>query len=275
VLYTTHESTVVPQHIVREANRHAALLYVPCRQNIAAFRDAGVEIPIRVLPHGIDPAAFPYLERARRGDEPFTFGTFGELQTRKGIDVLLRAFRDEFGPREPVRLVLKDARRDAGRGTWDALAADDEPRVVWVRGFLGQAELLELLRDVDAFVLPSRGEGFGLAGLEAMATGLPLIATNWSGPADYLDPADSYLLDYELVDARGVESSRVRFFGQWAEPSYEHLRALLRHVYEQRAAAAARGRAAAQRVHSIWTWERAARQIIADLDALAAGITPV
>jgi glycosyltransferase involved in cell wall biosynthesis len=102
-----------------------------------------------------------------------------------------------------------------------------------------------------------------------MATGLPLIATNWSGPADYLDPQDGFPLDYRLVDARGIESNSVRYFGQWAEPEYEHLRHLLRWLYEHPEEAAAKGRRAASRVHTSWTWERAGRQMRDDFDALA------
>src|SRR5262249_25587337 len=158
------------------------------------------------------------------------------------IDLLIRAFQDEFAPSEPVRLVLKSAR------ALPAYAIRD-PRITLISGRTDLPELLELLRQMDVFVLPSRGEGFGLCGLEAMATGLPLIATNWSGPADYLDPQDSFPLDYRLVDAQGIESNSVRYFGQWAEPDYEHLRYLLRWLSEHPQEAAAKGRRAADRVH--------------------------
>ena len=49
-------------------------------------------------------------------------------------------------------------------------------------------------RAADAFVLPSRGEGWGRPHVEAMAMGLPVIATNWSGPTAYLDEAVGYAL---------------------------------------------------------------------------------
>jgi hypothetical protein len=101
---------------------------------------------------------------------------------------------------------------------------------------------------MDAFVLPSRGEGFGLTGLEAMATDLPVIATNLTGQADYLDPADSLPLDYRLIDAPGQVNPYVRFDGQWAEPDEAHLRRLLRWVYEHREEAVEMGSRAAARV---------------------------
>jgi glycosyltransferase involved in cell wall biosynthesis len=134
----------------------------------------------------------------------------------------------------------------------------------------GLSPLLEFLRQMDAFVMPSRGGGFGLCGIEAMATGLPLVATNWSGPVEYLDPADSFPLAYRLVDAKGVKANHVRYFGDWAEPDYEHLRHLMRWLYEHPEEAAEKGRLAAERVHRNWTWDRVARQMVDDFDAIAA-----
>ena len=262
VNYSMWESTAAPGDHVEEINRAAGLQYVPCRQNVESFRACGVRVPIKVLHHGVDGDRFPCLERPRRA--VFTFATFGDLSPRKGIDVLLRAFRDEFSPSEPARLLMKGASPAPAYGV-------DDPRIRLVSGFLDQPALLEFLRQADAFVLPSRGEGFGLCGLEAMATGLPLIATNWSGPAEYLDPEDGFPLDYRLVDAGGIESNHVRYFGQWAEPDYEHLRFLMRWLYEHPEEAAAKGRVAALRVRQHWTWDRVARQLCDDLDALADG----
>ena len=265
IFYGMWETTLVPRIFVEGINRDVTLLYVPCRQNVEVFQERGVRVPIKVLHHGVDPASFPPLERPQR--DVFTFGTFGGLTARKGVDVLIRAFRAEFGPAEPVRLVLKDS------GPFLTHLPDD-PRIETVSGFVDQAGLLEFLRRLDAFVLPSRGEGFGLCGLEAMATGLPLIATNWSGPAEYLDPADSFPLAYELVEAEGFQPDGSRSFGLWAEPDHDHLRHLLRWLFEHPEEAAARGRQAAARTRREWSWDRAAYQIRQDFDAIAAGATP-
>ena len=256
------DTDLFPQRHVDEINAVAVMQYVPCRQNLETFRDCGVRVPIKILHYGIDPERFPYLRR--EPSDYFTFGTFGDLHPRKGIDVLLRAFQDEFRRDEPVRLLLKST------SSIDAYMNDD-PRLTAISARMTRAELLELLRKMDAFVMPSRGEGFGLCGLEAMATGLPLIATSWGGPPEYLDSTDSFPLSYRIVEAGGTKTHSVANFGPWAEPDYEHLRHLMRWVYEHPDEAARMGRAASARVHEYWTWDRVARQVVDDLDALVAG----
>jgi glycosyltransferase involved in cell wall biosynthesis len=254
------ESTAIPVEHVCEINSAARLLCVPCRQNVESYRDAGVIVPIKVLHHGVDHRLFPYLERPHR--ETFTFGSFGDFSPRKGIDILIQAFQDEFRPGEEAGLVLKSA------GPVPAYAVRD-PRVTVFSAFLDQVGLLRFLQGLDAFVLPSRGEGFGLCALEAMSTGLPVIATNWSGPTEYMHPDYSFPLNFRLVDAQGTVSKNVPHFGQWAEPDYEHLRSLLRWLYDHRAEAAEKGRMAAQLVRESWTWDRVAAQLVQNLDELA------
>lgn len=260
VNYCMWESTLVPKDFIEEINKSVTLQYVPCQQNVESFVECGVRVPIKVLHHGVDTQQFPLLPRCH--SEIFTFGTFGDFSPRKGIDVLLRAFQDEFSSKESVRLLMKSSSSSAAYEVHD-------PRIKFISGFMNQQALLKFLQEINVFVLPSRGEGFGLCGLEAMSTGLPLIATNWSGPVEYLDLEDSFPLSYRLVDAQGIESNRVRYFGLWAEPDYEHLRYLMRWLYEHPNEAAVAGQKAAQRVHSNWTWERVAKQMCADFDNIA------
>jgi glycosyltransferase involved in cell wall biosynthesis len=260
VCYWMWESTTIPRERVEEINRAVTLQYIPCRQNLEAFRECGVRVPMKVLHLGADINKFPYLTRSR--SDTYAFGCFGDFSPRKGIDVLIRAFQDEFRPGEPVRLLLKST------GPAPAYGLED-PRITRLSGYLSWDSLLRFLQQMDAFVLPSRGEGFGLCGLEAMSTGLPLIATNWSGPAEYLNPEYAYPLDYHLVDTQGIESNYVTYHGQWAEPDYEHLRFLMRWLYEHPDEAAEKGRRASERAHRFWTWDRVAQQMCDDLDMIA------
>jgi glycosyltransferase involved in cell wall biosynthesis len=257
-VYTMWESTRVPAWRIDELNAFADVVFVPCAQNARAFADCGLGRPVRVLHHGVDPQRFPAMERP--SDRPLTFGTFGDLSPRKGVDVLVRAFREEFGPRDDVALLLRSSTR---RPELEALAG---PRIRVVHGAGDQAALLATLQDMDAFVLPSRGEGFGLCGLEAAATGLPIVATDWGGPQEYVRDVHGLPLRYALRDAGGQRIGDSVFEGQWAEPDVTHLRALLRELAVDRDAARDRGRAAAVAVRDRWTWRRAAVQLRAELD---------
>ena len=257
ITYSMWETTLIPPQVVMEINQASRLLYVPCQQNVESFRECGVRIPIKILHHGVTAKLFPFVERPHR--DLFTFGNFGHFTPRKGIDVLIRAFQDEFSPTEPVRLLLKTS------GSVPSSTIND-PRVTFVGGVVTQDSIIGFLRDMDAFVMPSRGEGFGLCGIEAISTGLPLIATNWGGPAEYLNSDDSFPLSYRLVDV----PEDPKYQGQWAEPDYEHLRHLMRWLFEHPADARQKGMLASQRIHRDWTWDSVAKQMCEDFTAIAA-----
>lgn len=92
---------------------------------------------------------------------------------------------------------------------------------------IAQTDLPKLYRTANAFVLPTRGEGWGRPLVEAMAMAVPVIATNWSGPTEYLDKENSYPLPVNQMD----EVKEGPFRGHlWAEPSVGELRKLMRHV---------------------------------------------
>ena len=78
------------------------------------------------------------------------------------------------------------------------LAADaGEAGRVHFAGWMSQAECAAYLRQADALVLPSLLECGGAVVLEAMAVGLPVIASAWGGPLDYLDDESGVLVPVE------------------------------------------------------------------------------
>src|SRR5262249_54474337 len=118
-----------------------------------------------------------------------------------------------------------------------------------------------LYRSADCLVLASRGEGWGMPILEAMACGLPVIATHWSAPCDFLNATNGYPLQVERLVPAKAKCPYYEGF-RWAEPSYDHLRHLLRHVADHRDEARTKGLRAAEEVRARWTWEHSARRIL-------------
>jgi glycosyltransferase involved in cell wall biosynthesis len=104
-----------------------------------------------------------------------------------------------------------------------------------------QLQLPRLYGAVDAFVLPSRGEGWGRPHVEAMAMGLPVIATNWSGITEFLSERNGYPLRYTHLAPipEGAFAGHLQ-----AEADVAHLRQLMRHVVQHQSEAIAKGQQA-------------------------------
>ena len=151
-----------------------------------------------VIPNVCDESQF--VPRQGRVDGPFTFLTVSGLNEQKGIDVLLAAiaeFRSRGG----------NARfRIAGSGPLEsqlraqALSLGLSEFVEWC-GAVSRADLPDVFRSADAFVLPSRHESFGVAYIEALASGLPIIATRCGGPEDIVRDVNGVLVPIDDVQA--------------------------------------------------------------------------
>jgi glycosyltransferase involved in cell wall biosynthesis len=126
---------------------------------------------IEVIPNGVTLPAEP-RRRGRAAGDPVRFGTLGTVKPIKGTDLLVDAFL-QFPPDERVELVVAGLIDRPWAEALRARAAAD-PRI----RFVGRTSTpREFLAGLDVFVLPSRSEGMSNALLEAMAAGLPCIAT--------------------------------------------------------------------------------------------------
>jgi glycosyltransferase involved in cell wall biosynthesis len=160
---------------------------------------------ITVVPSGVEAERFtPSPERraaarARYATPPAAtvLAVVGALETRKGHDVLLRAVARLADPTIVVWCAGDGAERAALEAQRGALGLADRVR------FLGRVDdVAELLAGADVCVMPSRHEGLGVAALEAMAAGLPVVASRVGGlPEAIVDGETGCLVPPDDADA--------------------------------------------------------------------------
>ncbi len=231
-------------------------VWVPCEFNLETFPRGGMPADrLRVLPETIDFDLFdpertePLVAHGARG---FRFLTNFDFTDRKGWDILLDAWCDAFGPDDDVCLVLKclglHVPEAEIRARLDAyLAGRPTAPILLDTRFLPAADMPRLYAGADAFVLASRGEGWGRPWMEAMAMGLPTIGSRWSGTTMFMDDANSWLVDGEVVEVAESAQSHTPFYRghRWFHPDREALAAAM--VEVRRGGAEVEAKAAAGR----------------------------
>jgi glycosyltransferase involved in cell wall biosynthesis len=158
------------------------------------------------------PDAFPLRNQPLQPPTgtPFRFFALGHLYENKGMDTLIDAFDAAFSVSEAdVELVIggDGPVRPRLQKQADASAL---PSRIRLAGPLSQSEVVEQMHAAHAFVLPSRRETFGVVLLEALATGLPVVATRSGGPATIVTDRNGFLVPPNVPKDLAAALKRVR-----------------------------------------------------------------
>lgn len=253
--YTMFENTKLPAGWTEKLNNCTGVI-APSQFVKELYISNGVKVPVLKYLHGVNQEYFHWMDRPER--DTYTFIDFAApLSTRKGAELVYKAFAMAFpkNTHKDVRLILKTTEPF---WLWGGL---DDKRVRLIKHSLDSTEMLRLLFDADCMVFPTHGEGFGLPPLQAMATGLPTLVTNWSGCQEYADKKYCLPLDYTLV-----ESPHWKTGGQWADVKTDDLVDKMRWCYNNRKIARSIGKTAADHVAKEWTWEKRTNDFLDELN---------
>lgn len=264
IAYTVWESTRLPDTWF-DPLRRADRIWTATAWGKRVFVANGFDADrVDVVPEGVDPAQFhPAVPPTGAfPDAPFKFLAIGRWERRKGMAELVQAFDREFTDNDDALLVL--AGLYAGnydvdlRAELRALGLRRPDRLKIVPPVATHRTFASVYTACDAFVCPTRAEGWGLPVIEAMACGLPTIATGYSGPTEFIGE-HAWRIEHRLVpvDASFFERADGDL-GLWAEPDWGHLRYLMRQIYENRQSARERGLAGSEEVRRAFSWDRSA-----------------
>jgi GT2 family glycosyltransferase len=272
--YTMLEVDGFPREWVRQANLMDEV-WVPSRFNREGLLSCGVRRPVHVLPLGVDVDHFhPGIKAVPNPRGDFVFLSSFEWGERKHPELLLSAFNRTFRAKDPVLLLCKVMNRDSGVRVRELVSqlrlSPSGGRVAFIHNREFPYHQLGVLpRSADCYVSAGRGEGWDMPLMEAMACGLPSIATDWGAHTEFVNDGISYPLRV-LGTVPAVAKCPYYTGYSWADPDPDHLAHLLRHVFENGEEAAAKGRAAALQMQEKWTWGHAARRIVARLEEIDA-----
>jgi len=214
-------------------------------------------VPIHVVPLGVDLDVFsprPYAD-----DRTYTFGMAGRMQhggIRKGLNEGMAAFVKAFDRRQDVRLEVK-----VYPDCLKFLSVPDDDRIQVNTTPMRPHEMADWYSVIDCLFVPSKGEGWGLHTLEAMACGRPVIASEHSGTAEFWDALLGWTLEYDLEPAGEFYTGQ----GEWAVPTEESMVESLRIAFRSRSLSRLRGERAAERARE-FPWERTGDALVRVLE---------
>ena len=213
-----------------------------------------------VVPLGVDVELFP--PAPVRTENPTIFFNCGKWEIRKGHDLLIKAFEKVLGHGENAELWMMctnpfNSPEEAGR--WHQLY--NHPKVKLIPRAETQAEVYNIMSQVDCGVFPSRGEGWNLELLEMMAAGKHVVATDYSAHTEFCTKENAGLVS--ISDVEPAFDGKW-FFGQgnWAKiGAHEEMdlyMKMMKYILDKKGTVNQAGVETAKR----FSWQNTAREII-------------
>lgn len=273
----------VPKAWVEAWRNNLDELWVPSGFVRDCYVRAGIpEGIVHVIYNGVDPEVFrpdgPRLELARWCDEQrvdlttctYKFLFVGGTIFRKGIDLLLEAYCRAFTHTDPVCLIIKELGANKfyrGQSAADQIRQvqrnPDAPRVLYLEDTFTEEEMARLYRTADCLVHPFRGEGFALPVAEAMATGIPVIASAYGPALEICDHDRAYLVPGSVFQFAENRVGGLETVGRpWLfQPDVRRLAEVLRYVVDHQDEARSKGENGRRYVTENLTWDHTCREV--------------
>ena len=273
IQWIVFESTRIPATIL-PAIQGADQVWVPSAWGRDVLLAHGVaEHRVHVVPEGVDGARFhAHGRQPRTSARPFRFLTVGKYEQRKGIDQTIEAFAQVYANQPHAELIIKSNYFTNHHEKYNALRAKisglDNVTLLW--GEMTEIQLADLYRASDTFVLPTRAEGWGLPLIEAVAAGLPVITTRYSGQTEFLQHVTDSVLPVAHVMTRIDCAEYCSYYpdsesdwGIWAQPNVDSIVTCMQQALQQEQRLYDRAQRNSAIIRERFSWSQSAEQALA------------
>jgi glycosyltransferase involved in cell wall biosynthesis len=243
VLYTTAETNKVSKDFVEIANKYSEL-WTTSEFSKNAFLKSGYNKNIKIVKPIINTALYNESElryNFRPNAKSFVFLSVLTWGYRKGSDALIRSFCSAFTNNDDVSLVLllsekSESRKNIAKNQIEQIKSEfiNPPQIFCCFKNIPEYILPSFYRSCNAFVLPSRGEGFGIPYCEASLCGLPVISTRYGGQLDFLNDKNSTLVDIDCMEISKCGDTGIHYWDGYEFPSLKTKHFISRMAFSMR-----------------------------------------
>ncbi|WP_419908425.1 glycosyltransferase family 4 protein [Hoeflea sp.] len=269
ICYAIWESTVIPDNW-SDFLAVADEIWTPTQWGRQILiQNAIAPEKIIVIPEGVNGAVFkpegngvPFLESIN----DYKLLHVGKAEPRKATCELLMAFDQAFTPDDNVKLIIACHNRNipgfCSVKFIENLTLRNRENVIPVQPLLEHRLLADLYRSCDAFIYPSRAEGWGLPALEAMACGLPLAITRYSGQTAYVTDRNALHIPYEIERLNAFDLPHFERedgdYGEWASPDINALADIMKYMFANKRLLKEKALSESESIREKWDWRQGA-----------------
>lgn len=256
IYYTVWESSIYPETYFESIDKAKPDLVLTATKFTQWTLSRG-GVKAEVWHHGIDDR---WAFKERKDDGIYTFVHWNAYEWRKGWEIVLGAFLEEFKESEPVKLILKARERDNADYLLPVEVGKDGKlpfvNVEEVLGHISDQAMVELMERVDCGVFPVKGEGWFLPSTECVAQGIPVIMPKC------MSMEEQWGSGYLDCGIDGYICASPRYPGYMVMPSLEGVRKQMRYCFEHEKEVRELARKGSEEVYNKYNW----RRIIKDLE---------